>query len=173
MTRKSSRNPILIILIVETITSVRVPRNLNPNLNKIWNAISDNWWARQKIEEQDAWLESSKVAGRKKNSFLSSKWCLSAQFGTLERSPCLWLNQYFCEGQRVHWEYPMPSLAAHSFICSFLLCSTFRYFKYFCFYKINMEWEFRGVPCCPGCSRVFQELGVRFLSAANSPTENL
>ena len=175
MTRKSSRNPILIILIVETITSVRVPRNLNPNLNKIWNAISDNWWARQKIEEQDAWLESSKVAQRKKNSFFSSveQMVLIGTIWNTWEKPLSLTEPIFCEGQRVHWEYPMPSLAAHSFICSFLLCSTFRYFKYFCFYKINMEWEFRGVPCCPGCSRVFQGLGVRFLSAANSPTENL
>ena len=108
-----------------------------------------------KREEQDAWLESSKVAQRKKNSFFSSaeQMVLIGTIWNTWEKPLSLTEPIFCEGQRVHWEYPMPSLAAHSFICSFLLCSTFCYFKYFCFYKINMEWELRGAP---GCSRSWE-----------------
>ena len=169
MTRKSSRNSILIILIVETITSVRVPRNLNPNLNKIWNAISDNWWARQKIEEQDAWLESSKVAQRKKNSFFSSveQMVLIGTIWNTWEKPLSLTEPIFLWGSTGPLRISNAIFGCPFFHLQFSTMFNFSLLQIFLFLQNQHGMRVER------CSRVFQELGVRFLSAANSPTENL
>ena len=107
-------------------------------------------------KEQDAWLESSKVAGRKKNSFLSSKWCLSAQFGTLERSPCLWLNQYFVrvngstENIQCHLWLPILSFAVFYYVQLFVTSNIFVFTKSTWNESLEVFPAARGAP---GCSR--------------------